>query len=136
MDRELLPFIVAFSASALVVWRASKDNKNSKGAIAGFAIAVFIVAISITHTILFIPFSVILRMLAFGMLPAGLFAGAAYLSELMEGKGGDPKGCALLAFVGIMFLWLVAIGFVGGRDSDYDENCHDVGTLGIYTVCE
>lgn len=132
MDLVLIPFVVAFSASAFVAWGLLKDGKGGKGLAVGAAIAVFIVAISITRTFVFNSFGDILIMLAGGIFPAGFFAGGVYLAT---DKGSDPKSAALGMFLGIMFLWLIAIGFVAGDRGVYND-CHDAGPQGMYTVCE
>lgn len=135
MDLMFIPFVVAFSASGFVALRLFKESKDDKGMALGAAITVFIVSLSITRTIVVIPFGEILKLLAGGLFPALLFAGAGYFHGWMEGKKGDPKGEAFAMFLGVMFLWLIAIGFVGGGRDDYNE-CHDAGPWGIYTVCE
>ena len=133
MDRMLIPFVVASSASAFVVWRLIKEGEDSKGSMAGAAIAAFVVSISITHTIVFIPFIETLKLLSGGLLPAGMIGGAAYFFG--DGKRGDRFGFGLGLFLAIMFLWLVVIGFVAGDRGDY-SNCHDSGPQGMSTVCE
>lgn len=132
MDPILIPIVVAFSASAFVAWVILKDGKSDKGLAVGAAIAVFIVAISITRTFVFNSFGDIPIMLAGGIFPAGFFAGGVYLAT---DKRSDPKIAALGMFMGIMFLWFIAMGFFAGGSGDY-ENCHDAGPHGMYTVCE
>ena len=132
MDLMLIPFVVAFSASAFVAWGILKDGKGDKGLAVGAAIAVFIVSISITHTIVFIPFGDILKLLTIGAIPAGLIAGVALFGK---DSIGDKVRLAVAIFGALMFLWLVAMGFVAGDRDDYSD-CHDAGPQGMYTVCE
>jgi hypothetical protein len=133
MDLMLIPFVVAFSASAFVAWGLLKDSKDGKGMAVGAAIVVFIVCISITHTIVFIPFGDILKLLAGGLFPAGMFAGAVYYFS--DGKRGDRFVYASGIFGLVMVLWLVAMGFVAEDRGDYND-CHNAGPQGMYTACE
>ena len=135
MDRGLIPFVVAFLASAFVAWLLLKDGQDDKGFSVALSIVVFVVSLSITQTLLFIPFGVVLKMLAAGTFPAGLIAGIAYFMGRIEGTYGNPKRDAMVAFAGVMFVWLIAIGIMGGGSGGYSD-CHDAGPWGIYTECE
>jgi len=135
MNRDLIPFVVAFLASAFVAWNLLKDSKDDKGWSVVASIVVFVVSLSITNTILFIPFGKILKMLAAGTFLAGLIAGVAYFMERIEGKYGNPKRDAMVAFAAGMCIWFIAIGIIGGGSGDYND-CHDAGPWGIYTECE
>ena len=135
MDRELVPFVVAFLASAFVAWILLKDSKDDKGWSVVAAIVVFVVSLSITQTILFIPFGEVLKMLAVGTFPALLIAGVAYFKGWKKGKNGNPKGNAMVAFAVVMLVWFVAIGIIVGGSGGYND-CHDAGPWGIYTECE
>ena len=135
MDREIIPFVVVFLASAFVAWLLLKDSKDEKGWSVVLSIVVFVVCLSITNTILFIPFGVVLKMLAAGSVPAGLFAGMVFISGRMKVKYGNPKRNAMVAFAAVMFVWFIAIGIIGGGSGDYND-CHDAGPWGIYTECK